>query len=105
MESSEEKGYHFFFIALFFFLIATTATSLVNYLLFHTIAELFPIIIGCLIFMVAWTARDRIESSYLLFIGIGYLFIAGVDLLHTLAFKGVNYPHLTEGACNRGLET
>jgi signal transduction histidine kinase len=90
MGSSEEKGYRFFFIALFFFLIATTATSLVSYLLFHTIAELFSIIIGCLIFMVAWTARDRIESSYLLFIGIGYLFIAGVDLLHTLAFKGMN---------------
>ena len=90
MVLSEEKRYPFFFIALFFFLIATTATSFISYLLFHTIAELFSIVIGCLIFMIAWTARDRIENSYLLFIGIGYLFIAGVDLLHTLAFKGMN---------------
>lgn len=90
MGSSEDRRLRFFFLTLFIFLVATTLTSLVNYLLFHTIAELFSIVIGCLIFMIAWTARDRIENSYLLFIGIGYLFIAGIDLLHTLAFRGMN---------------
>ena len=90
MGSSEDRRLRFFFLTLFIFLVATTLTSLVNYLLFHTIAELFSIVIGCLIFMIAWTARDRIENSYLLFIGIGYLFIAGIDLLHPLAFRGMN---------------
>lgn len=90
MGSSDDTHLRFFFPILFIFLIATTLTSLVSYLLFHTIAELFSIVIGCLIFMIAWTARDRIENSYLLFIGIGYLFIAGIDLLHTLAFRGMN---------------
>ncbi|GAA5263478.1 MASE3 domain-containing protein [Methanocalculus sp. MC3] len=90
MGSSDDRRLRFFFLTLFIFLVATTLTSLVNYLLFHTIAELFSIVIGCLIFMIAWTARDRIENSYLLFIGIGYLFIVGIDLLHTLAFKGMN---------------
>ncbi|MCQ1537441.1 PAS domain-containing protein [Methanocalculus taiwanensis] len=90
MGSCENTHNHFFFPVLFLFLLATTLTSFVNYLLFHTIAELFSIVIGCLIFMIAWTARDRIENSYLLYIGVGYLFIAGLDLLHTLAFKGMN---------------
>lgn len=90
MGSSEDTHIRFFFLTLFIFLIATTLTSLINYLLFHTIAELFSIVIGYLIFMIAWTARDRIENSYLLFIGIGYFFIAAIDLLHTLAFKGMN---------------
>jgi len=90
MAFSETTNHRFFFLALFLFLAATTVTSFVNYLLFHTITELFSIIIGCLIFMIAWTARERIENSYLLFIGVGYLFIAGIDLLHTLAFKGMN---------------
>ncbi len=90
MGSSENINHRFFFPALFLFLGATTLISFINYLLFHTIAELFSIVIGCLIFMIAWTARDRIENSFLLFIGVGYLFIVGLDLLHTLAFKGMN---------------
>ena len=65
-------------------------TSLYNYLLFHSLAEIFSIIIGCGIFMVAWNSRQFLDNNYLLFIGIAYLFVAGIDLTHMFAYKGMN---------------
>ena len=65
-------------------------TSLYSYLLFHTLAEIFSIVVACGIFMVAWNSRPFLDNTYLLFIGIAYLFIGGMDLVHTLAYKGMN---------------
>lgn len=65
------------------------ATSKSSYLLFHSIAEIFSIVVACCIFMLAWNSRRFAENTYLLFVGIAYLFVAGLDLLHALAFKGM----------------
>jgi PAS domain S-box-containing protein len=64
-------------------------TSLHGYLLFHGLAEGFSIVIACGIFMIVWNARRLLQNQYLLFIGIGYLFVGGIDFLHTLAYKGM----------------
>ena len=64
-------------------------TSWINYLLFHTLAEGFSIVVASSIFVIAWNCRKYIRNQYLLFIGIAYLFIAILDLLHTLAYKGM----------------
>jgi PAS domain S-box-containing protein len=64
-------------------------TSLYSYLLFHSLAEMFSIIIACAIFMIAWNSRRFLEHDYLLFIGIAYLFVGGLDLVHTLSYKGM----------------
>ena len=64
-------------------------TSLYSYLLFHSLVELFSIIVACCIFIVAWNSRRFLDNNYLLFIGITYLFIGGLDLVHTLAYKGM----------------
>jgi two-component sensor histidine kinase len=64
-------------------------TSLYSYLLFHSLAEFFSIIVACGIFMVAWNSRRIIENNYFLFLGIAYLFIGSMDLMHTLAYKGM----------------
>ena len=64
-------------------------TSLYSYPLFHSLAEIFSIVIACGIFMIAWNSRRFLENNYLLFIGIAYLFIGGLDLVHTLAYKGM----------------
>lgn len=63
--------------------------SLYNYLLFHSLAEIFSIVVACSIFVIAWNARDFLDNGYLLFIGIAYLFVGGLDLVHTLAYKGM----------------
>ncbi|MCL6472554.1 MAG: SpoIIE family protein phosphatase [Firmicutes bacterium] len=66
------------------------ASSLYSYNLFHSIAELFSVIVAVGIFMVAWNSRGFLgNNNYLLFLGIAYLFVAGVDLVHTLAYKGM----------------
>lgn len=64
-------------------------TSFHSYLLFHSLAEVFSVVIACGIFMVAWNARWLLQNHYLLFVGIAYLFVGSIDILHTLAYKGM----------------
>lgn len=61
-----------------------------NYLLFHTLVELFSIIVAFAVFTVTWNSRKMLDSNYLYFQGISYLFIGALDLLHTITFKGMN---------------
>ncbi len=39
--------------------------------------------------MIAWNARDLMENPALVHLGIAYLFIAFLDLLHTLSYTGM----------------
>jgi len=64
-------------------------TSLYSYILFHSLAEIFSIVIGCSFFILAWNSRHRLDNDYLLFLGIAYVFVSGLDLIHTLAYKGI----------------
>lgn len=70
-------------------LAALAATSLYNYLLFHTIAELVAVAIAIAVFTVAWNARTMRENGYLLVAGTGLLFVAAIALVHTLAYDGM----------------
>jgi len=63
--------------------------SLHNFLLFHSLVELFSILVFFGIFVIAWNARRIINNHYLLFLGIGFLFVGIIDLEHTLAYKGM----------------
>ena len=60
-----------------------------NYLLFHTLVEIFGILIAGTIFVLAWNARHYMENGYLVFLGIGLLCVGGIALLHTLAYRGM----------------
>jgi len=61
------------------------AASLYNYLLFHTLAERFAIVVTCGIFMLAWNRRRFMDNNYLLLLGIACLFIIDPDLIHNRA--------------------
>ncbi|MBF0345351.1 MAG: PAS domain S-box protein [Nitrospirae bacterium] len=63
--------------------------SVSNYLLFHSFVELFSIVIAFGIFTLAWNSREFTKNNYLLFLGVAYLFVAFVDTLHTLAYRGM----------------
>lgn len=65
-------------------------SSLYNYLLFHTIAELSSIIISIGIFVVGWNSKAYLKTSFFLVIGVAFLFIGIIDLVHTLAYSGMN---------------
>ena len=60
-----------------------------NYLLFHGTTEVFTIVVAIAIFTIAWNSRKTMDNNYLSFIGIAFLFIAVIDLLHTLTYKGM----------------
>lgn len=70
-------------------LIGIYLTSLYNFLLFHSLAELFSIVIAFGIFIVAWHSRHFLDNNYLLFLGIAYVFVGAIDAVHTLAYKGM----------------
>ena len=64
--------------------------SLKNYLIFHSLAEIFSIIIGGAIFLVVWNARSFIDDNFLIITGTGILFVVIMDLIYTLAYEGVS---------------
>jgi HD-GYP domain-containing protein (c-di-GMP phosphodiesterase class II) len=64
-------------------------TSLYSYLLFHSLAEIFSIVIAGCVFILAWNSRHRLQNAYLIVIGIAFLSIAFLDTMHTLAYKGM----------------
>ena len=60
-----------------------------NYLLFHSIVEVFSVCIAFAVFLVVWNCRRFIQNNYLKLIGTAYLFIAILEFLHYLSYKGM----------------
>jgi hypothetical protein len=70
-------------------LIAVAATRLYSFPPFHSLAEVFSIVVACGVFMIVWNARRVVQNTFLLVAGIGLLFVGIVDLLHMLAYEGM----------------
>ena len=64
-------------------------TSGYSYLLFHTIVEMTGIAIAAAVFMISWSSRGYVATQPFVLLGIGYLFVSVLDLLHTLAYQGM----------------
>ena len=60
-----------------------------DYLLFHTLAELFAIIVSVLMFTIAWETHDYAPNRFLTYIATGYLWVGVLDLLHTFSYEGL----------------
>jgi signal transduction histidine kinase len=65
-------------------------TSTVSYLFFHSIAEIFIVAVAASVFMVSWSARGYPETQPFVLLGIGYLFVAILEILHALSYQGMN---------------
>ncbi len=64
-------------------------TTFHSYLLFHALAEGFSITVGFAIFMLAWNSRRFTQNSFLLLLGVAYLCVSAVDLVHALSYQGM----------------
>jgi PAS domain S-box-containing protein len=74
--------------------LALYTSSLYSYLLFHSLVELFSVLVACVIFVLAWHTRRLLDNHYLLLIGIASLSSGALDLVHVLAYKGMGvFPH------------
>ena len=65
------------------------ATEAHDYRLFHTIAELFAITVAITMFVVAWHTYSFTRNHFLTYLGIGYFWVAGMDIMHVLSYKGM----------------
>lgn len=69
-----------------------------NFLLFHVVVELCTIGMAIAIFTVAWNTRHLLDNHAFLLLGLGYLGVGGLTLLHTLAYKGMTLLGESGGA-------
>ena len=60
-----------------------------NYLLFHSLAEGFAILVAVLIYVLGTRTYEHSRDDFLLFLGNAYLFVAILDFLHTMTYEGM----------------
>jgi signal transduction histidine kinase len=59
------------------------------YLLFHSVAELFAIVISVSVFTLAWNSRQFTSQHYLLFVGMALLSASVFNVLHVFSYEGM----------------
>ena len=64
-------------------------TANYSFLLFHTLIEIFRIVVLGGIFVLAWHSRRWSANNFLLIVGISSIFVAALVVLHTLSYKGL----------------
>lgn len=76
-----------------FLLIALLVTISINfhYLVFHTFAEYFAVFVSIGISLISYYTYSFTNNRYLLFIGLGYLWIALLQMLHTQTYLGMPF--------------
>jgi len=70
----------------FLALVGLYGVSLFNYLLFHSLAEAFSIVIAIAVFAIFWNTRHLFPNGVLLVIGLGCLFAGLFDLIYIFAY-------------------
>jgi PAS domain S-box-containing protein len=52
-------------------------------------AEFFSVAVAWGLFLIFWNTREIIENRSLILLGVAYLFVGAIDLIHTLSYKGM----------------
>ncbi len=74
----------------------------VHYLFFHTMVEVFAVVVSLSIFILTWVSHRNLSSGYLIVLGAAYGAIGFVDVFHALTFKGMNlFPGVTLNYTNQ----
>lgn len=60
-----------------------------DYLLFHSMIEMFGIVIASGVFMIAYNATGYIRTGFFIIIGVSFFFAAFLEFFHMLAYKGM----------------
>ena len=71
-----------------------------NRLTFHTISELFTIIVAFSAFMIVINTYNISQNSYLTFLGIGFGFVSIFEIIHVLIYAGTDILMLNNGDIN-----
>ncbi|MCM8709669.1 ATP-binding protein [Clostridium sp. SYSU_GA19001] len=76
-------------IFLCFVILISVYTSNKNYIFFHSIAEMFSVLIAFGMFIVSINSLNTYQNQYFIFLGIAFGFVGVFDLLHLLTFDGL----------------
>jgi len=88
---SSAKGRYFLWTAAGVLMLSLLyLANLYGYLLFHSLAEFFSIMVAFMVFVVSWNSRKYADNGFFLFIGIAYSCVAGLDFVHAITFRGMN---------------
>lgn len=60
-----------------------------NYLLFHSLVEIVSVAVAAAIFSIGWNTRALARRPFFVLLAIAFLCVGLLDLLHTLAYKGM----------------
>ncbi|MFX1587326.1 MAG: MASE3 domain-containing protein, partial [Promethearchaeota archaeon] len=89
-DQQTRKNHHIDYYIFILILILIYLTNFYSYLLFHSLAELFSIVIKVTIFAILYNSREHIDNNFFLVVGLSFIFIGFIDLIHTLAYPGMN---------------
>ncbi|MDX1811239.1 MAG: MASE3 domain-containing protein, partial [Gammaproteobacteria bacterium] len=65
-----------------------------NFLLFHTLVELFTVTVAILMSVVVWQTYPFTRNNFLMYLGCCYFWIGSLDIAHTLIYKGMQiFPY------------
>ena len=64
--------------------------STFNYVLFHSLVAVVGTLVALTVSLVTLTAHQSSRMPYLSFIGLGYVFVGLLDMLHMLSFNGMH---------------
>jgi len=73
-----------------------------DYLTFHFLVEMFAIIIAFMMYALAWNTSKFTKNYLLFFLANGYFWIAFMDLMHAMAYPGMNF--IFEATPNRAAQ-
>lgn len=73
------------------------------YLPLHIFAELFSIAVSLSIFGFGWFTYRMSKNNYMLFLGVIFLGVGLIDLIHTLSFPGMP-PFITPSSTDKGIQ-
>jgi signal transduction histidine kinase len=65
-------------------------TSTYSYLFFHSVTEILIVAVAAAVFMISWSARGYPDSQPFVLLGICYLFVSILEILHALSYEGMN---------------
>ena len=60
-----------------------------GHVLFHSLAEIFTVLVGITMAVVSYFTYQFTKNNFLLYLGLGFFWIALLHLFHMLTFKGV----------------
>ena len=87
-EAYDSKGYWVWYTPLLLAGIVIAA-NFYSFLLFHSLAEFFTVTVAILMCVVAWQTHPFTRNNFLMYLGCGYFWVACLDMMHTLVYKGM----------------